>query len=661
MLTKPVDRSVFSRCLPGPGLLALLLAAPVAGAELPPAGVSTQAMVDLSIEELSNIQITSVSKKPQRLLDAPASVFVITQDDIVRAGASSIVEALRIAPNLQVAQVSSSGYAVTARGLNGSANSSPNKLLVLIDGRSVYSPLFSGVFWDVQDVVMEDIERIEVISGPGATLWGVNAVNGVINVITRHGDQTHGELLSLHAGTHGADAAFRQGGVTEDGVHYRVSGKVLDRGHLELANGAPVNDAWHRGNLRFRADWQRDADQFMVVANAYKADEGQPAPGSISVTGTNPQLGNIATSGSNITALWGRALGGGGALSVQAYFDRTLRDVPPTFGEQLNVADLQVQHHLAPQGMHAWVWGANVRASRDRVANSAYIAFLPAQLNQHWTSLFAQDELSLHQDLQMTVGARIEHNDYTGNEFLPSVRLGWKFKPDHLLWAALSRTVRAPSRLDRDAFIPGKPPFLLDGGSNVVSEVARVAELGVRGQVGTDFSYAATVYHNDYNHMRTQEIAPSYTFVVFDSKMKGRATGIEMWGNFQASKDWRLSAGWSAQHERFTLLPGSNDSVSTSTSGKDPAYSAQLRSSWGLSKDVDLDVAVRRVAALSSPEVPAYTAVDAGLGWEVRRDLMLSLTVQNLNGGHGEYSSVATRSELPRVISFKLVWRKAGQ
>jgi iron complex outermembrane receptor protein len=650
-----VDRSVRRGRLAGIGTLALLCAGPALADVPDPA--STQSMVDLSIEELSNIQITSVSKRPQRLLDAAASVFVITQDDIARAGATSIVEALRLAPNLQVGQVSASGYAVSARGMNGSANSAPNKLLVLIDGRSVYSPLFSGVFWDVQDVVLEDIERIEVISGPGATLWGVNAVNGVINVITRSAGNSSGTLVALGAGTRGHEAAFRQGGTSASGLQFRVSGKLFDQRHLELANGGPVKDAWHRGKLGFRLDWQGGADQLMVMGNAYRGDAQQALPGAIAVTGIEPMLGNVATAGGDVLARWQRSLADGASISVQAYFDRTMREVPPSFSEQLNIADLQVQHSLAPAGMHSWVWGANARVSRDRVSNSDFVAFLPANLQQRWTSLFAQDEMLLSDKLRLTIGGRIERNDYTGNEFLPSLRLAWKVDDNHLLWGALSRTVRAPSRLDRDTFIPGRAPFLLRGGHPVVSEVARVAELGVRGQVGAALSYAATVFHHDYNHLRTQEIDPSYTFVLFDSKMKGQSTGIEWWGSYQASKAWRLSAGMSALHERFSLLPGSNDAVSPTTSGKDPAYSAQLRSSLALADNVDFDVAVRRVAALSSPDVPAYTAVDMRLGWQLQPSLNLSVGVQNLNGSHAEYGPPATRAEVPRSIAVRLVWR----
>lgn len=654
-MPKPCIESSIACCRPlCTGALLLLCMAPARAMPVPP-----QSMADLSIEELSNIQITSVSKKPQRLLDAAASVFVITQDDIVRAGANTIVEALRLAPNLQVAQSSASAYAVSARGLNGSANSSPNKLLVLVDGRSVYSPLFSGVFWNLQDLVLEDVERIEVISGPGATLWGVNAVNGVINIITRSADQTEGKLAALGAGTRGYDAAFRVGAATDGGIAYRVSGRVLHRTHLELATGKPVKDAWQQGNLGFRLDWQQGGDQFMLEGKAYRSNDEQPLPGSLSITGTAPLLDNIISSGNNLTGRWSRTLDGGGNVSLQAYFDRSLRDIPPFFSEQLNIADLQLQHSLAMAGMHAWVWGANVRASRDRVISGKYVAFLPGDVNQRWTSLFAQDEMHLRENLLLTAGARVERNDYTGNEFLPSVRLAWKQDDHTLLWAALSRTVRAPSRLDHDIFVPAKPPFQLNGGDGVVSEVARVAEIGVRGQVGANLSYAATVFHNDYDHMRTQEIiiVGRTGYAQFGSKMEGKASGIELWGSLQASKAWRLSAGVSALHETFALKPGSTDSVSVVTTGRDPAYSGQLRSSLALAPGLDLDIAVRRVASLRQHLVPSYTAVDARLGWQLQPNLNLSLALQNINGSHAEYSPLATRSEVPRSIAVRLVWR----
>jgi iron complex outermembrane receptor protein len=613
---------------------------------------------DLSFEDLANIQITSVSKKAERLADAAASVFVITAEEIRHSGATSLPEALRLAPNLQVAQASASGYAISARGLNGSNSSAPNKLLVLIDGRSVYSPLFSGVFWDVQDVMLEDVERIEVISGPGGTLWGVNAVNGVINVITRSAKNTQGGLASIVGGNGGSDTAFRYGGTLGAEGNYRVYGKHGDRTHTSTESGNAVNDAWHRTQVGFRADWNRPVDQVTVHGNAYTGGEDQPAPGAIAISGVNLALGRIAMSGANLTTHWDHLLDGGSSLSFQAYYDRTKRSVPPTFSETLDIVDMQVQHSLRPFGKHALVWGANYRYSMDRVTNSPFVAFLPADVNQKWASVFAQDDVTLREDLRLTLGARIERNDYTGNEFLPSARLTWKFAPEHLLWSAASRAVRAPSRLDADVFIPGAPPFLLNGGRTVRSEVAKVYEVGYRGQPTSKTSYSVTAFHNVYDYLRTQEIAPSRTFLIFSNEMKGTASGIEMWGTYQASPQWRLSAGFTAIKEKLLLKPGSNDINGPNTAGKDPAHTWQLRSSWNIAPNRELDIAVRHVAALSNPAVPAYTAVDARFGWKLRRDLELSVTGQNLFGTrHPEYGPLATRSEIPAGVFLKLLWQ----
>ena len=633
------------------GLAPLLLALPAAADT-----VVGGDFAELSIEELANIQITSVSKKPERLADAAASVFVITADDIRRSGAATLADALRLAPNLQVAQVSGSGYAISARGLNGSNNSAPNKLLVLIDGRSVYSPLFSGVFWDSQDVLLEDVDRIEVISGPGGTLWGVNAVNGVINISTRAAKETQGSLAVLGGGPRGADAGFRYGATDGAGVAWRVAGKYFERSHTELASGAAADDGLHRGQLGLRADWTRGADQLSLLGNAFTLSAEQPLPGALSVTGTKLNLGTITSTGASLTGRWEHVLDGGGSLSLQTYLDHLRRTVPPTYGESLDIVDLQFQHALPPIGAHTVVWGANYRYSWDRVRNSEIVSFLPADINQRWASLFAQDEVALRADLRLTMGARIERNDYTGNEVLPTVRLGWKLAPAHALWSGVSRTVRAPSRLDADAFV-GRPPYLLRGGAAVRAETATVYELGYRGQPAAGFSYSVTAFHNAYDHVRTQEIDRSRTFLTFDSKMEGQASGIEMWGNYQLAPYWRLSGGLMALHEKMTLKAGSNDVAGPGSVGKDPAHSLQLRSSFNISDDKQVDIGVSKVAALANPAVPAYTALGARFGWQLRRNVELSLAGQNLNGSHAEYGPLATRSDIPRTVSLRLVWQ----
>ncbi|RSZ59512.1 TonB-dependent receptor [Massilia atriviolacea] len=626
----------------------LLLPAWPAAAQLSPA--AADAMADMSIEELANIQVTSVSKKPERLGAAAASVFVITADDIRRSGAATLPELLRLAPNLQVAQSSRYSYAISARGFNSSRNTVPNKLLVLIDGRSVYSPFFSGVTWDAQQVMLEDIERIEVISGPGGTLWGVNAVNGVINISTRAAGATQGSLAALRAGERGQHVALRQG--TGD---WRLQASYLDERHTELASGAPVADARHQWQAGMRRDWGSGADLFSVHANAYRGALDQPEPGAIT-TGGKLDLGTVRSSGASLTARWTHALAGGGSLMLQGYIDHSEREVPPTYAERIQVADLQFQHSLPATGIGQLVWGANVRHTWDAVTNSPTVAFLPAKVQQDWASVFAQHELALREQVRLILGARVEHNDYTGAEFLPSMRVAWQLAPRHAVWSGVSRTVRAPSRLDADTFIPGKPPYLLRGGPQVRAEVAKVFELGYRGQPLAGLSYSATVFHNRYDHLRTQEVDPGGSFLTFDSKMEGKSSGIELWGSYQATPWWRLNLGAMALHQRFALKPGSNDAAAPRTSARDPSHTAQLRSTFALSADKELELAWRKVARLDSDKVPGYTALDARAGWRLRRNLELSVSGHNLNGAHAEYGPLATRSEIPREIAVKLVW-----
>lgn len=619
---------------------------------------------ELSIEELGNIEITSVSKHVERLSDAAASVFVINAEDIRRSGARSLPDALRLAPNLQVTQASASGYTVSARGFNGSAT---NKLLVLVDGRSVYTPLFSGVFWDVQDVMLEDVERIEVISGPGGTLWGVNAVNGVINIITRSAKDTQGGLAVAGGGNVDEDFGLRYGGKLGPDGHYRVYAKYFERFETRTASDRPKDDAWHKSQVGFRADWSHGGDTLTVHGDAYEGSEGQPLPGTIAITGLALPLGTISLSGANLTGHWTHALAGGSTVSLLAYVDHTERTVPPSFAETLDVADLQFQHSLQPIGIHSVVWGAEYRHSWDRVAPATFlaftpprpfIAFLPERLQQSWSSLFAQDEITLRKDLRLTLGARLERNDYTGTEFLPSLRLAWKPAPEHLLWGAVSRAVRAPSRVDRDVYVPAAPPFLLAGGPNVRSEVANVFELGYRGQPTSWLSYSVTAYHSVYDHLRTQEIAPSGTSLFFANQMEGRTTGIEMWGNYQVKDNWRLSAGFSALREQLRLKPGSTDVAGLAAQeGNDPSQSWMLRSSFNLPRQTEFDAIVRHVGALSSPTVPAYTALDLRLGWRPRDDIELSVTGRNLFSRHGEFTDLETRTQIRPGIFFKFLGR----
>lgn len=612
-----------------------------------------QSLVDLSFEELGNVLITTASKRETRLADAPASIFVITADDIRRTGVTTLPEALRLAPTLHVARVYGGGYAISARGFN--ANSA-NKLLVLIDGRSVYTPLFAGVFWDVQDVPLEDIERIEVASGPGSTLWGVNAVNGVINIITRSAAATRGTLVSAAAGNRERAVTLRHGMAATGGGDLRLHLRRTDLRGNEAADGHPIDDAGHLTQAGLRADWGRGGERVTVLANAYRGLHGQPPPGSISVTGYPMALDTITLSGANLLARWQRPLGSG-ELSMQGYLDRTVRRVPPSFDETLNIADLELQYTLRPAPAHTLVLGANHRRSQDRLAHHTTIfAFLPERLNQSWTSLFAQDEIALRDDLRLTVGARAERNDYTGTEFLPSLRLSWQPTPQQLWWTSLARTVRAPSRLDRDAYIPAQPPFVLEGGAGFRAETADVLQLGYRGQPLPALSLAATAFLADYKHLRTQELAPSQTQVYFGNGMRGRVDGIEAWGSLQAAPALRLHAGVTLLRPRLRYVPGSIDTADSlaATDGAMPRQLWQLRAALNLPQDSELDVVLRRVSALRTPDVPAYTTLDLRLGRRLNANLEIALTGRNLLGSHGEFAPVETRAEFGRNIVLQL-------
>lgn len=603
-------------------------------------------LADLSLEELSNIEVTSVSRRAEPLSDAPASIFVITREDIRRAGVTSLPEALRLAPNLQVARTNANSYAISARGFN---NSVGNKLLVLIDGRIVYTPLFSGVFWNAQDVMLEDVERIEVISGPGATLWGANAVNGVINVTTHAARDTQGALVAAGAGNLERGTAVRYGGKFGAGGHFRLYGKYFDRDNTERANGSPVRDGWDKGQVGFRADWGDSGRSYTVQGDAYRGELEQVAPGMTRIEGLN------------LLGRWNQKLADGSDLRLQAYYDRTERDQPGTFREELDIFDVDFQHALRPFGSHRLLWGTGYRYARDHVQNSAALAFLPADLDLNWWNLFVQDEIALREGLQLTVGAKLESNDYTGVEVLPNARLAWKPAPDRLVWGAVSRAVRAPSRLDRDLFTfppPGSTTILLKGGPNFRSEISNVVELGYRAQPTSAVSYSLTAFYHEHDRQRSVEPAPGGGFVL-DNKIEGSTHGVEAWGNYRVTSSWRLSGGLVLLRQDLRLKPDSRDFVTgISALGNDPNHQWMLRSALDLTPRHELDVIVRHIGALPNPTVPDYTAVDARLGWRARRDLELSLTVQNLfDSKHPEFGSPVTRSEFERSIFVKMLWR----
>ncbi len=626
-------------------LAAVPLAVPTAGA--------VDRLTDLSLEDLTTLEITSVSKRAERLSDAPTSVFVITASDIRRSGAATLPEVLRLAPNLNVVQFSSYNYVVSARGF---LSASANKLLVLIDGRSVYSPNFSGVFWEVQDLMLEDVERIEVISGPGATLWGVNAVNGVINVITRSATVTKGGLVTAAAGNQEGRASVRFGAETVNGLSYRVYATHLDRKRTQTEAGAGINDAARHTQAGFRADWAEARDRITLQGDTYNGRREQPPPGAAPLPGVLEPLGAIGSSGANLLGVWRRSLGGDGLLTVQAYFDHTRQTVPPLYVDDQQTLDLLAQHAPGAWGAHQPVWGVEYRRGRNDRANSVYIGYLPESLKATWLSLFAQDEITLTSGLKLTLGVRAERNDYSGTEFLPTARLAWKPTASHLLWAAASRAVRAPARVDRDIYLLSPP---LRGGTGFRAETADDIELGYRGQPMANGTLSVTWFHTRYDHLRTRETAPSGTSLFFGNGMRGTTKGLEVWGSYQALPGWRLHAGFSRLRQHMELKPGFNDARSASElEGTNPALVWTLRSSLEVGPRGEFDLNLRHVSALPFYNVPRYTALDLRYGWHPRPDIDLSITGRNVLGdGHAEFDRAATRSHLKPAVLVKLEFR----
>src|SRR6266446_877925 len=477
---------------PGLVLAFLLLAHVPASAQTEQAVEPAKALKQLSLEELFDLEVTSVSQKPEPVSKTAAAVHVVTSDDIRRTGALSIPEALRYVPGVEVARVDSRSYAITARGFNGTT---ANKLLVLIDGRSVYTPLYSGVFWDAQDAFMEDIEQIEVIRGPGATVWGANAVNGVINVISKSAANTQGFLVTGGAGNmERGFAGARYGGALGPRAFFRVYAKAFDRGPSKLPHGQDAGDAsrMHQGGLR--ADWTpTTADGVTVQGDFYGSGIDRRSAGPTDI------------SGSNGLARWTRAFSGHSSLQLQGYYDRTKREIASTLNEALDTYDLTLNHHLAPAARHDVVWGLGFPLTDDDVRNSsALLAFLPPRLTQRLYTGFVQDEIALEADrLYLTMGSKVEHNSYTGFEYQPSLRLAWMPKPEQTLWAAASRAVRAPSRIDRDFFVPAQPPYFLVGDSTFQSEVLYAYELGYKSRPLTDLTASISTFYNVYDKLRS--------------------------------------------------------------------------------------------------------------------------------------------------------------
>jgi iron complex outermembrane recepter protein len=625
---------------------------------------TTGALKQMSLEQLMDIQVTSVARHPESILQSPASVQVITREDIRRSGASTVGEALRLADNLQVAQKDSHGWGISARGFNAAL---ANKLLVMIDGRTVYTPLFSGVFWDVQDYLLEDVERIEVVSGPGGTLWGANAVNGIINIITRSTADSHGIYTEGGGGNQLHDfAAARYGGTLAQDVNFRVYAKYSDYGDEVFADGRRAGDGWHQEQGGFRVDSVSARDNVSVHGDLYSA----------LINGTSAQ-----GSGGNLVGRWNRELTDRSDLSVQAYYDHThlvspivallLDGVELAPGglvhDTLDTYDIDFQHRVALGNVHRIVWGAAYRRTHDEFENAPSLGLLPNILNQDRFSAFVQDEIRLAARWSIIVGTKIEHNDYTGFEFEPNVRAQWSVSPGQSIWSAISRAARTPSRFERDLVEPSPPKMAaLMGSRAYTSEYVTAYELGYKGQLSSNATASASAFYNQYRDVRS--ISPSAgggTPFFFANNLMGHTGGLELTANWQILDFWSAHAGYNFLGEHLHLRAGQTDINAGLEETADPRHQFALRSSMNLLGRVELDAALRWVDTLRTnngpvpAEVPAYFELDGRIGWRLAPQLELSLVGQNLlHGHHPEYGFLSpTTVQIERSIYGKIAWR----
>jgi iron complex outermembrane receptor protein len=570
----------------------------------------------LSIEQLANLEITSVSRRPEPIREAPASVFVITSEEIRRAGATSLAEALRLAPTLQVARISSSSYAITARGFNHSTGTA-NKLLVLIDGRTIYTPLYSGVFWDAQTVMLDDIDRIEVISGPGGTLWGANAMNGVINIVTRGSQDTQGGLINLGAGTEEYGVGARYGGRLSDEATYRVYITGFQRGDTLTASGAGARDEWEKLQGGFRVDWRGVQDVISVYGDLY-GGRGEEVAGAIA---------DNRISGGNLNATWSRQIGTG-LLNAQVYYDRAFREVISGITDSVDTYAAAAQYRLAQGEMHDIVVGGEYRVHDDRFTPGPRTVFLdPATHSLSVASAFVQDEIAVSDTLDLTVGLKFEHNGYTGWEYLPNLRLAWRPSGNALLWAAVSRAVRTPSRFERDLVNPG----ILAKSDRFDAEDLVAYEAGVRGQPIPALALSLTGFYHDYDKLRTTEATTPQLFpFVLGNFMEGSLYGLEAWANYAVADWWRISLGATALEKDLRIKSGSRDIFGVAFAGNDPEYQLLARSLMNFSDNLELNLRVRAIGALPSPKVPAYVEAEARLGWHATENLEFWIAGFNL-------------------------------
>jgi iron complex outermembrane receptor protein len=636
---------------------------------------------ELSLEQLANVEITTVSKDPQTVQKTPAAAYVITQEDIQRSGATSLPEALRLAPGVEVARIDADHWSVAIRGFAGQFSKS---LLVLIDGRSVYTPLFSGVYWDAQNVLLGDVDRIEVIRGPGGTIWGANAVNGVINIITKNARETTGVLSTLGGGNvEQAKGDLRYGETTRKNFSYRLYSMGALRGPEFHSDGNNF-DHWRMGQVGFRTDWTRGGkDDFTVQGDIYRGQSGEALLlATYSPLAEVEEVDKADFSGGNLLARWKHRISEGSDVQIQAYFDRTNRqDVE--VGETRNTFDLDYIQHERTWSRQELTWGLGVRLSPSQVIQTAQsVDFLPHQQTDYIYSSFVQYELPLYSDkLSLTAGSKFEYTNFSRYDYQPSVRLLWTPTPHQSAWGAVTRAVRTPSRQDQDvqfnilAVATPPPPVFFDivGNPKFKPEQLIAYEAGYRARLSHSLYVDFTAFFNVYNDLEgygpiqlevgTNPPPIDYLFVLpYTNVIEGRSIGTEIAPTWDATRWWQLRGAYSLLHMDLKDKPGFTDvgNLLSTYLGSSPTHTANVQSIVNLPWHLEFDQTYRYVGELPQYGVHPYNAVDARLGRRVGEGLDFSVAGQNLlRPSHPEFGEgFGTPVEIKRSIFASITWAR---
>lgn len=621
----------------------------VAMALAPPAAravdVATLDIKRLSLEELAQIDVYSASRRTESVQGVPAAIYVLTNEDIRRARVTNIPDALRLVPGVNVARVDGNKWGVSIRGylgLAGSANArTSNKLLVLVDGRSIYDPLFGGTFWESQDMMLSDIDRIEVIRGPGGALWGANAVNGVINIITRHARDTQGGLVDVGGGTEErAFGATRYGWKMGDKQHARVYAKTVERDTGFSPSGNP-HDAMRMYRTGFRWDGEPGARDALRVSGDWYGAEAEQRSNATTVSEVDHRGGNLLTS-------WERKLSDTQGLRLQFYFDY-LEFGSPSLTEERDTYDLEFQHNFTLIERNRIVWGLGYRNTRDDIGTAAG-AIDPSRRTDVTASAFVQDTIALVPErLHFTIGTKFEHNDYTRYEWQPNARLAWTPSEREAWWAAASRAVRVPTRLEADIVIAN-----VRLGDGVQTEKVYAYEVGHRRLLNKDLWIDLAGFYNDYEELSTIEAGTQ-----FKNRMQGHTRGVEIATRWQATSSWRLDVAYTYLRMKMAVDAPSLGQPTT-MERSNPHYQFVLRSALDVTRDVQFDATLRSVDDLPAINVPAYTVLDLGVSWLPIPDLELSLVGQNLLDSHHPEQAVVPNgagTEVQRGYYAKLRWR----